>query len=31
LQDSIIGHGRRRKQAHDEHHDWILRGDFSRM
>lgn len=26
--DSIIGHGRRRKQAHDEHHDWIeiLRG-----
>ena len=21
--DSIIGHGRRRKQAHDEHHDWI--------
>jgi len=23
LQDSIIGHGRRRKQAHDEHHDWI--------
>ena len=22
-QDSIIGHGRRRKQAHDEHHDWI--------
>ena len=19
----IIGHGRRRKQAHDEHHDWI--------
>ncbi|MGA7926249.1 MAG: DUF6431 domain-containing protein [Candidatus Sulfotelmatobacter sp.] len=20
---SIIGHGRRRKQAHDEHHDWI--------
>ena len=23
LRDSIIGHGRRRKQAHDEHHDWI--------
>jgi uncharacterized protein DUF6431 len=22
-QDSIIGHGRRHKQAHDEHHDWI--------
>jgi hypothetical protein len=22
--DSIIGHGRRRKQAHDEDHDWIL-------
>jgi hypothetical protein len=21
--DSIIGHGSRRKQAHDEHHDWI--------
>ena len=21
--DSIIGHGRRRKQAHDECHDWI--------
>jgi hypothetical protein len=21
--DTIIGHGRRRKQAHDEHHDWI--------
>jgi hypothetical protein len=21
--DSIIGHGRRRKQAHDEDHDWI--------
>jgi len=21
--DSIIGHGRRRKQAHDGHHDWI--------
>lgn len=20
---SIVGHGRRRKQAHDEHHDWI--------
>jgi len=23
VQDSIIGHGRRRKQAHDEHHDRI--------
>ncbi len=23
LTDSIIGHGRRRKQAHDESHDWI--------
>jgi uncharacterized protein DUF6431 len=23
LQNSIVGHGRRRKQAHDEHHDWI--------
>jgi Domain of unknown function (DUF6431) len=23
LRDSVIGHGRRRKQAHDEHHDWI--------
>lgn len=23
LSDSIIGHGRRRKQAHDESHDWI--------
>jgi len=23
LRDSIIGHGRRRKQAHDESHDWI--------
>ena len=23
LTDSIIGHGRRRKQAHDEDHDWI--------
>jgi hypothetical protein len=23
LCDSIIGHGRRRKQAHDESHDWI--------
>ena len=23
MQDSIVGHGRRRKQAHDEHHDWI--------
>ena len=22
-EDSIIGHGRRRKQAHDEQHDWI--------
>ena len=22
-EDSIIGHGRRRKQAHDEDHDWI--------
>src|SRR5262249_36295706 len=22
-QDSIVGHGRRRKQAHDEQHDWI--------
>jgi len=22
-EDSIIGHGRRHKQAHDEHHDWI--------
>jgi Domain of unknown function (DUF6431) len=22
-QDSIIGHGRRQKQAHDERHDWI--------
>jgi hypothetical protein len=22
-QDSIIGHGRRRKQAHDAYHDWI--------
>jgi hypothetical protein len=21
--DAIVGHGRRRKQAHDEHHDWI--------
>jgi hypothetical protein len=21
--DSIVGHGRRSKQAHDEHHDWI--------
>ena len=21
--DSIVGHGRRRKQAHDEHRDWI--------
>lgn len=23
LQDSIVGHGRRSKQAHDEDHDWI--------
>jgi hypothetical protein len=23
LNDSIVGHGRRRKQAHDEDHDWI--------
>jgi len=23
LLDSIVGHGHRRKQAHDEHHDWI--------
>jgi hypothetical protein len=23
LRDTIIGHGRRRKQAHDESHDWI--------
>jgi Domain of unknown function (DUF6431) len=23
LNDSVIGHGRRRKQAHDEDHDWI--------
>jgi hypothetical protein len=23
VRDSIVGHGRRRKQAHDEHHDWI--------
>jgi hypothetical protein len=23
LQDSVVGHGRRRKQAHDEYHDWI--------
>ncbi len=23
LCDSIIGHGRRRKQAHDADHDWI--------
>ena len=22
-QDSIVGHGHRRKQAHDKHHDWI--------
>jgi hypothetical protein len=21
--DTIIGHGRRRKQAHDQQHDWI--------
>jgi hypothetical protein len=24
VKDSIVGHGRRRKQAHDEHHDWIV-------
>ena len=23
LQDSVVGHGRRQKQAHDQHHDWI--------
>jgi hypothetical protein len=23
VEDSIVGHGRRRKQAHDQHHDWI--------
>ena len=23
LQDSIVGHGRRREQAHDQHHNWI--------
>lgn len=23
LQDSVVGHGRRQKQAHDEHHEWI--------
>jgi hypothetical protein len=23
LQDSIVGHGQRQKQAHDEQHDWI--------
>ena len=23
LLDSVVGHGRRHKQAHDEHHDWI--------
>lgn len=23
LRDSVVGHGRRQKQAHDEHHDWI--------
>jgi len=23
LRDSVVGHGRREKQAHDEHHDWI--------
>jgi len=23
VRESIIGHGRRRKQAHDEDHDWI--------
>ena len=22
-EDSVVGHGRRQKQAHDEHHDWI--------
>jgi hypothetical protein len=31
-QDSIVGHGRRRKQAHDAHHDWIgiRRGLYNR-
>jgi hypothetical protein len=29
--DSVRGHGRRRKQAHDEHHDWIeIRRGFCR-
>jgi len=23
MRDSIVGHGRRRKQAHDKHHVWI--------
>lgn len=23
MQDSVVGHGRRQKQAHDEEHDWI--------
>jgi hypothetical protein len=23
MRDSVVGHGRRRKQAHDEGHDWI--------
>jgi hypothetical protein len=23
LQESVVGHGRRQKQAHDKHHDWI--------
>ena len=23
VRDSIVGHGRRRKQAHDQDHDWI--------
>jgi len=23
MRDSVVGHGRRRKQAHDEEHDWI--------
>ena len=23
MRDSVVGHGRRRKQAHDEDHDWI--------
>jgi transposase-like protein len=31
-QDSIVGHGRRRKQAHDQHHDWIvIRRGFCKM